>query len=242
MVSFGYFLPKALLETFKLGAVNVHPSLLPAHRGSSPIQHAIWNSDSVFGTSIINLSTKSFDSGSILRQTKRTATNLVAYPEMHAFLAMDGAKSLVTVLETLDEHQKNASAQDTSRVTHAPKITPDRVAVFWNKMNSDDVFRLYRAFGSNCELHTMFRGKRVQLTTIKPFFDDIPEACHEIVGTAVDGQLVYCKKTNVLAVKCMASTWIQILLLKVEGKAEVGPKDFRNGYQLVVGDTFDSPK
>lgn len=75
VVSFGYFLPAHLLSQFPKSTINVHPSLLPKYRGSSPIQYSILNKDKETGVSIIELSPISFDSGKILRQSTLVFTH-----------------------------------------------------------------------------------------------------------------------------------------------------------------------
>ena len=87
MVSFGYLLHKNLIDHFKSGAINVHPSLLPKYRGASPIQYAIWNEEKVTGVSIIGLSTSKFDAGRIFNQKK--VVNMIYesfYQERHSNL------------------------------------------------------------------------------------------------------------------------------------------------------------
>lgn len=67
--SYGYILPKALLDIPKHGVLNVHPSLLPRLRGASPIRSLILNDESETGVSIILLDEK-MDHGPILAQEK----------------------------------------------------------------------------------------------------------------------------------------------------------------------------
>lgn len=61
VVSFGYFLPAALCDSFPLGAINVHPSLLPKYRGPAPIAHSLLNNDTETGISVIELDRARFD-------------------------------------------------------------------------------------------------------------------------------------------------------------------------------------
>lgn len=68
VVSFGYFVTPNILKTLPLGAVNVHPSLLPAYRGASPLQYTIMHRDKVGGITVQELDEKAFDAGRILAQ------------------------------------------------------------------------------------------------------------------------------------------------------------------------------
>eukprot|EP01135_Chromosphaera_perkinsii_P004239 Nk52_evm28s272 gene=Nk52_evmTU28s272 len=87
VVSFGYLIPGRVIDMFEAnktlfpwklleegnenlvkGMVNVHPSLIPRYRGSSPIQYAILNGDSCTGVTVMGLSRGKFDYGAVLRQ------------------------------------------------------------------------------------------------------------------------------------------------------------------------------
>ncbi len=69
VAAYGILLPKEILETFKFGCLNLHPSLLPKYRGPSPVSTAILNNDSETGVSIMLLD-QGMDSGPILSQEK----------------------------------------------------------------------------------------------------------------------------------------------------------------------------
>ena len=69
VAAYGILLPKEILETFKFGCLNLHPSLLPKYRGPSPVSSAILNNDSETGVSIMLLD-QGMDSGPILSQEK----------------------------------------------------------------------------------------------------------------------------------------------------------------------------
>src|SRR3954468_4170015 len=70
VVSFGHFIPERIISSFTKGTINVHPSLLPKYRGSSPVQHTIINDDQETGVTVQELHDKKFDAGKILVQKK----------------------------------------------------------------------------------------------------------------------------------------------------------------------------
>ena len=69
LAAYGKILPKKVLDYFKYGILNIHPSLLPKYRGPTPVQSAILNADKETGVSIIKLDEK-MDHGPILAQIK----------------------------------------------------------------------------------------------------------------------------------------------------------------------------
>lgn len=68
VVSFGFFLPRELLEAFPSGAINVHPSKLPLYRGAAPIDWAILRGEKEIGVSLITVDPAGFDTGDIYMQ------------------------------------------------------------------------------------------------------------------------------------------------------------------------------
>ena len=69
LADFGLIIPNAILQKFKYGILNIHPSLLPKYRGASPVQAAILNNEKETGISIIKLDNKT-DHGPLLTQVK----------------------------------------------------------------------------------------------------------------------------------------------------------------------------
>jgi methionyl-tRNA formyltransferase len=107
VVSFGYFIPRGILELFSKGVVNVHPSLLPKYRGAAPIHHTILNGDKETGISIINLDPSRFDAGTILKQENVVIPNpeTITFQELHDMLADKGGSNLVDTIRNFDSYQ-----------------------------------------------------------------------------------------------------------------------------------------
>lgn len=74
VVSFGYMLPATIINEFPSGIINIHPSLLPRYRGSSPIQFALAHGDAETGVSIIDVHPTQIDGGNIIHQSTMVRT------------------------------------------------------------------------------------------------------------------------------------------------------------------------
>lgn len=98
LASYGRILPQALLDLPRLGALNVHPSLLPRYRGATPIQSALRNGDTVTGVSIM-LMDAGMDTGPIVAQTPVTVEPGETYGALHDRLAETGARMLECAFE-----------------------------------------------------------------------------------------------------------------------------------------------
>lgn len=98
LASYGRILPQALLDVPRLGALNVHPSLLPRYRGATPIQTALRNGDAETGASIL-LMDAGMDTGPLVLQARVAILPLDDYGTLHDRLAARGAELLTQALE-----------------------------------------------------------------------------------------------------------------------------------------------
>lgn len=98
LASYGKILPAALLALPKLGALNVHPSLLPKYRGATPLQTALRNGDAQTGVSIM-LMDAGMDTGPLVLQERAAIDAAEDYGTLHDRLADTGAQLLARALE-----------------------------------------------------------------------------------------------------------------------------------------------
>jgi methionyl-tRNA formyltransferase len=98
LASYGRILPKEILDMPALGALNVHPSLLPKYRGATPIQTALRNGDTETGVTIM-LMDAGMDTGDIVLQERTPISPQERYGELHDRLAVFGAKALVHAID-----------------------------------------------------------------------------------------------------------------------------------------------
>jgi methionyl-tRNA formyltransferase len=121
VVSFGHLLPRKLIESFGLGMLNIHASLLPNLRGASPIIHAIKHGHKETGVSLMKIKADKFDIGEILAQRSVEIGERVRMPELHDQLAEIGASLLVDCLYDLPRLYENCWGQDNCLATYGKK-------------------------------------------------------------------------------------------------------------------------
>jgi len=97
VVAYGEFLPEKLLNAFKFGCLNIHPSLLPLYRGPAPIPACIFNGDKETGVSLMKLD-KEMDHGPIVAQEKFKLTGAETTETLADQLSLVGAKLLLKTL------------------------------------------------------------------------------------------------------------------------------------------------
>jgi len=122
VVAYGEIIPPEILAIPRFGAINIHPSLLPQYRGSSPITAAILNGDSETGVSLIKM-TSSIDAGPIIAQTKMQISPTETAGTLEKRLALESAELLVKTLQ--EKILARPACPQTGAVTYAKKIKPD---------------------------------------------------------------------------------------------------------------------
>jgi methionyl-tRNA formyltransferase len=98
LADFGQIIPSELLAMPRLGILNVHPSLLPRHRGASPIQATIASGDAETGVTIIRMD-DGLDTGPIVAATSWPLSGRETAPELEARAATEGAGLLQGTLD-----------------------------------------------------------------------------------------------------------------------------------------------
>lgn len=132
VVAYGLILPKAILDAPRLGAFNLHGSLLPRWRGAAPIQRAIMAGDRVTGVQVMRME-EGLDTGPVLA----TAETPIEFEDntstLHDRLAGLGARLLIDTLEKVERGEAVETPQTDTGVTYAHKITPAETRIDWTK-------------------------------------------------------------------------------------------------------------
>ncbi|MDN3554438.1 methionyl-tRNA formyltransferase [Halomonas maura] len=122
VVAYGLILPKAVLDTPRLGCLNVHASLLPRWRGAAPIQRAIEAGDAESGVTIMQMD-EGLDTGDMLLVRRTPITAATTGGELHDTLAALGGQALVEALAALAGDGLAATPQPATGVTYAAKLS-----------------------------------------------------------------------------------------------------------------------
>jgi methionyl-tRNA formyltransferase len=130
LASYGKILPPQLLETPRIGALNVHPSLLPKYRGATPIQTAIANGERETGVSII-LMDAGLDTGDIVLQQCVEIGADETYGELHDRLAGVGAALLGEAID-LAAHREIVRRPQAGEASLTRQISKQELSIDWS--------------------------------------------------------------------------------------------------------------
>jgi methionyl-tRNA formyltransferase len=129
VVAYGQIIPRSVLSIPKHGAINVHASLLPRHRGAAPIAHAILAGDSETGVTIMRMD-EQLDHGPILAMRSTSIGGDEDAVALTSRLAEMGAELLVETLARLDQIEPEEQAHE--KATVAPRLNREDGEIDWN--------------------------------------------------------------------------------------------------------------
>ncbi len=132
VAAYGLILPQTVLDIPRLGAINVHASLLPEYRGAAPIQRAIMDGRHVTGITIMRMEA-GLDTGDILLQRSLAIGINDTAQSLHDELAEMGGRLLVEALEKMTQGRLVRIPQDNARATHAAKLSKNEGRIDWNQ-------------------------------------------------------------------------------------------------------------
>lgn len=130
--AFGQILPESLLNAPKLGAINVHASLLPKYRGGAPIHQAIMDGQSETGISIMYM-VKKLDAGDIISQRAIEIERQDDVGTMHSKLSFLGAELLKETLPSIINGTNNRMKQNENEATFATNISREQEKIDWSQ-------------------------------------------------------------------------------------------------------------
>lgn len=130
--AFGQILPESLLNAPKLGAINVHASLLPKYRGGAPIHQAIIDGQKETGISIMYM-VKKLDAGDIISQRAIAITEQDDVGSMHDKLSFLGADLLKETLPSIINGTNQRIEQNEDEATFASNISRDQEKIDWSQ-------------------------------------------------------------------------------------------------------------
>jgi methionyl-tRNA formyltransferase len=157
VVAYGEILTPSVLDVARMGAVNLHFSLLPRWRGASPVQHALLAGDRETGVTTMLLD-EGLDTGPILAQEATTIDDVEDAGRLGLRLSEMGGALLARTLTDLAAGRASPTPQDDTATTHAPKLSAADRRIDWHAAPSAVLARI-RAFAPQPGASTTRAGR-----------------------------------------------------------------------------------
>jgi len=221
VVAYGQYISRSVLELPQYGAINLHPSLLPKYRGSSPIQWALANGDTETGVTILYVSEK-MDAGDIILQRDLPIDPEATSATLEPVLAQAGAKLLIEAVEHIRAGTVQRHPQDDAAVIEVCKLTKEDGRLDWTQPAVVLRNRI-RGFtpwpGCFCE---MPGGQRLKV--LRAAVEENSGAPGEILDVTGDGLLVAAGRGA-----------LRLLDVQPAGKKVMNGASYLQGYPLGPG-------
>lgn len=221
VVAYGKILPEAILNIPKFGCVNGHASLLPRHRGASPIQWSIVCGDNKTGITTM-LMEKGLDTGDMLLKVETEIGENDTGEELHDRLSLMGASLMLDTLKAIEEGSVTPEKQDDELSTYAPIITREMGYIDFERPAAE-VHNLIRGFYSWPAAYFMLEGKRVKVLSAS-----LADKTNAPAGTVI-------KSDDELVIACGGGSSIRLIEIQAEGSKRMSATDYLKGHSITKG-------
>ena len=223
VVAFGRILPDDIIFYPIFGSVNIHASLLPKYRGSSPIQWSVINGDEITGVTSMYMSTE-MDTGDLIYSDETTIGEFETSGELSDRLKVLGAGLLIKTLRDIEAGIAPRYPQDNSRATYVSMLDKSLCPIDWNEPARKIIKKI-------CGLQpwpvavTELGGRELKIFT----------ADYGAGSSEYDPGTVIRTGNAGIEVACGAGESILIKELQAPGKKRMSAAAFLNGSRIIAG-------
>ena len=226
VVAYGLFLPSDTLAVPTLGALNIHPSLLPRHRGPSPVATTILEGDKSTGVTLMQLD-EGMDSGPIIKQRETVIGADETAEELTARLFEMGAGLLTDTLPGWRAGEITATSQLEEDATTTSLLSRQDGAIDWTQP-AERTAQQIRAYHPWPGSFTRWNGRQVKI---------LQASAVEWQADAAPGTVVELAEGVGVAAGAGA---LLLRRLQMEGRQAQDVEDFARGYRDFVGSMLGS--
>jgi methionyl-tRNA formyltransferase len=224
VVAYGKILRPWLLEIPRLGAYNLHASLLPKYRGAAPIHWAIANGETVTGVTTMKLDV-GMDTGDMLLRTEVAIDPHETTAELQDRLSVLGADLMVETLDLLERGALQPRAQDPQLASYAPLLRKSDGELHWER-SSAEIYNKIRAFNPWPGTYTLFQRQVLRVWKALPAERCLEQLQPGMLLHASGGAMVACGEGS-----------LQLEEVQLENKKRTSALDFLHGIRLAKNQT-----
>lgn len=235
--AYGQILSQDILDITKFGVYNVHGSVLPKYRGSSPIQWSLINGEKTLGVTILKTQI-GMDDGPILHTQEFEILETDTVASLMEKISLIGADLLLKSLDEIENGTAVLTLQDESQATKCTMLKKEQAVLDFSK-SAKTLENFVRGMEEWPVAFCHLNGVMLKVYKAKAkSFDELAtllnsEITLDNLKNSQYGEIVYAGKKGVF-VKCQNSV-LQLLEMQLEGGKKLGYKDFVNGKKLYAG-------
>lgn len=227
--AYGQILSAELLGVPRLGAINLHGSILPAYRGAAPVARAIQRGETEAGVTVIQMTPK-IDAGGMIAVARTTVGPDETAGELEARLARLGAPLSLETIEKIVAGRAEILPQDQSLVTKAPKLKKEDGIIDWSRPAAE-IHNLVRAMQPWPMASTTWTA--LPWTPAGPL-RVIVHKTRPVAGEGAPGVVLTATKDDLVVAAGEGA--VQLLIVQVPGKKPMSAAEFLRGRHVQPGD------
>lgn len=233
--AFGQILSDTFLAIPIFAVLNVHASLLPKYRGSSPIQWSIINGDEKTGITIMK-TVKAVDAGDVLLEKETEIGKKETAGELFDRLAILGGEAIVEAISLVECGKATFTPQDASKVTHCSMINKGDGLVDFSK-SAKEIDCFVRGMTPWPSAYTHIGEKTLKIFDVEKVELSDLQKSNDQFKNAEFGEVVLADKNHGLIVK-VADGFIRLHVIQLEGSKRMDDTQFLLGRKIDVGTIF----
>ena len=226
VAAFGQILPPEVLSLPRFGCINIHPSLLPRHRGAAPVVSTILTGDAWGGVSIMRMD-EGLDTGPILTRSQVLVRSDDTTASLSERLSLMSAYMLADILPQWMRGEIKPQPQDDTMATYFRPIAKEAGEINWH-LPAVDIWRQVRAYQPWPGSFTRFNAKVLKILEVWPIECDAPNPAGTVVALG--------KGCGVVT----GSGILELRRLQIEGKQAMSAADFIRGQRGFIGSILES--
>ncbi len=219
--AFGQILSQEILDIPPLGNINVHASLLPRHRGSAPIAHAIWQGDRTAGVTTMMMD-RGIDTGDMLLRAETPVGETETCGELTERLSRLGADLLIRTLKELEAGTLRRVPQNEAEMTYDPMLTREMGRPDFTEPAEAVKNRILAMNPWPC-VSVEVNGERIRLLRAQAG-----------EGNGIPGEVLTATAGEGLRIACGRGA-VSILELQAPGGKQMRAEDYLRGHRIPVG-------
>ncbi|MBN2510320.1 MAG: methionyl-tRNA formyltransferase [Spirochaetales bacterium] len=232
VVAFSKIFGPKFLSLFPFGGINLHPSLLPAYRGPSPLQTAILNGDTLTGITLQKISLE-MDAGDILLQKPVPLTGSETSGSLTAYCAQLGADMMVEAVSALERGTATPLPQDHANASYCRLITKHDGIINWSDP-AEKIERQVRAYDPWPVAHTFFKGSKLSILAAATYVTGMDSSSDP---PPVPGKVTGMDKKAGILIQTGQGT-LSVSRLQLQAKKAMDFQPFLNGVHDFIGSTL----
>lgn len=230
--SFGQILKQNILDLAPYGVINVHTSLLPKYRGSSPINWAIIKGEKITGVTIMKTDI-GLDTGDMILSKPLDILPDETAGELTIRLANLGSEVLLEALDKIENNTCSFTKQNEEQSSYYPMLTKEMGKIDFN-MTAESIQNLCNGLNPwpICFVNLdEAKNERLKVYKAKPY------NCDSDFNNFKNGQVVLSSAKTGLVVKC-ASGLVLLDIIQAPNSKAMPSKAYLNGKAIAVGKQF----